>query len=103
MLITGRANQTITVLNYVARVSGTFATGTSILLQSTNATPVVVATIAEAALTNNAVLLPSSANTTLGAGFAAALGSGDGLQLINGGSPQTAGTSVALTITYRQA
>ena len=103
VLITGRANQTITVLNYVARVSGTFATGTSILLQSTNATPVVVATIAEAALTNNAVLLPSSANTTLGAGFAAALGSGDGLQLINGGSPQTAGTSVALTITYRQA
>ena len=72
VLIAGAGAQKITVLNYAARVLGNFATGTSVELESTNATPVPVTTIAEAGLTTGAVLLPASANTTLGAGFAAA-------------------------------
>ena len=102
-LIAGAGAQAITILNYVARVAGAFATGTSVILESTNGTPVVVSTIAEAALTNGAILLPSSANTTLGAGFAAALGAGDGLKIVNNGSAQTGGTSITFTFTYTQA
>lgn len=102
-LIPGVTNQKINVLNYTARVSGNFATGTAVILQSTNASPVLVSTIAEAGLTTGAVLLPSSANTTLGAGYSVPLGSGDGLQVVNSGSAQTGGTSITFTITYQQA
>lgn len=102
VLIPGVAGSKIRPLSYVARVAGGFATGTSIELESTNASPVAVSTIAEAALTNGAVLTPASANTTLGAGFGAQLGTGDGLQLVNNGTAQTGGTSVEFTITYQQ-
>lgn len=103
VLIPGQTGQKITVLNYTAIVTGNFATGTSVELESTNVSPVAVTTIAEAGLTNNAVLGPTSANTTLGAGFATAMGSGDGLQVVNNGSAQTGGTNIKFTITYKQA
>ena len=103
VLIPGVAGQKITVSNYVARVAGNFATGTSVELESTNGTPVAVTTLAEAGLTTGAILLPSSANTTLGAGFGIGLGSGDGLQVVNNGTAQTAGTSITFTITFTQA
>ena len=102
VLIAGASGQKITVVDYIARVAGNFAAGTSIELESTNGTPVAVSTIAEAALTDGAILTRSSASTTLGAGFGAQLGSGDGLQIVNNGSAQTTGTSVTLTITYTQ-
>lgn len=101
-LVAGQAGSKLRVLNYVARVTGAFATGTSVELESTNGTPVAVSTIAEAALTNGAVLLPSSANTTLGAGFGAQLGTGDGLKVVNNGSAQTGGTSIEFTVTYER-
>lgn len=103
VLIPGVTGEKITPLNYVARVNGNFASGTSVELEDTNGTPVAVTTIAEAGLTNGAVLLPSSGNTTLGAGFAAPLTSGAGLQVVNNGSAQTGGTSIQFTITYQQA
>jgi Uncharacterized conserved protein (DUF2190) len=103
VLIPGAVGQKITVTDYTARVVGNFATGTSIEMESTNVTPVAVSTIAEAGLTDAAILRPSSANTTLGVGFAAQLGAGDGLQVVNNGANQTAGTSVTFTITYSQA
>lgn len=102
ILIPGVAGKKITVTNYVARVVGAFTTGTSVELESTNASPVAVTTLAEAGLTNGAVLLPSSGNTTLGAGFAAQLGSGDGLQVVNNGSAQAGGTSITFTVSYFQ-
>ncbi|MBZ5673702.1 MAG: hypothetical protein LAP61_05590 [Acidobacteriia bacterium] len=102
VLIPGAAGKKLKVTNYIARVTGAFATGTSVELESTNASPVAVSTIAEAGLTNGAVLTPGSANTTLGAGFGAAMGTGDGLQVVNNGSAQTGGTSIEFTITYQQ-
>lgn len=102
-LIPALAGASIRVLNYTARVTGAFATGTSVALQSSNGVPVVVTTIAEAGLTNGAVLGPASANTTLGAGFALPLGVGDGLRVVNNGSAQTGGTNIEWTITYKQA
>jgi hypothetical protein len=102
-IIPAVAGQAITVLDYTARVSGAFATGTGVILESSNATPVVVTTILEAALTNNAINLPASANNTLGAGFATKMGVGDGLVVANSGSAQTGGTSIVFTITFMQA
>lgn len=103
ILIPGITGKKITVTNYTARVTGAFATGTAVLLESTNVSPVLVTTLAEAGLTNGAVLTPASGNTTLGAGFAAPMGSGDGLQVANSGTAQTGGTNIAFTITYIQA
>jgi hypothetical protein len=103
VLIPGTAGKKITLTNYTARVAGNFATGTAVILESTNASPVLVTTLAEAGLTTGAVLVPASGNTTLGAGYAAPLGSGDGLQVVNSGSAQTAGTSITFTISYTQA
>lgn len=103
VLVPGVAGKSVNVTDFIARVSGTFATGTSVNLQSTNATPVIAVSLAEAGLTNGAVLVPGSANTTLGAGFGAPMGAGDGLTIANIGAPQTVGTSITFTVTYQQA
>lgn len=103
VLIAGAGSQKITVLNVVNRVTGTFATGTSVELESTNASPVAVLTYLEAAIGGSTVLYPSSANVTSGAGMGAQLGAGDGLQVVNNGTAQTGGTSMTFTITYTQA
>lgn len=99
VLIPGVAGKKINVTDYVARVVGAFATGTSVELES-DATAVAITTIAEAGLTNGAVLTPASSNTTLGAGFAAQLPTGEGVKVVNNGTAQTAGTSITYTITY---
>jgi hypothetical protein len=100
IIIPGVAGKKIVVSNYVARVLGNFATGTSVELESTNGTPVAITTWAEAGLTTGNILVPGSSNTTLGAGFGAPLGAGDGVQIVNNGSAQTGGTSISGSITY---
>lgn len=103
VLISGIAGKKITVTDYTFRVNGaSFAGGTNILLESTNGTPVVVSTIAEAGLVTTAVLKPTSANTTLGAGFSIPLGTGDGLQIASTGT-QTTATGANVTLSYIQA
>lgn len=101
VLIPGVTGKKITVTDYIARAVGSFAGGTNVILESNNVAPVVVSTIAEAALTSGTPNLPTSANNTLGAGFAAQLGSGDGLQIVSTGT-QTTATSLNLVITYTQ-
>lgn len=101
VLIPGTAGKKITVVSYVARVTGAFATGTAVILESTNASPVLITTLAEAGLTNGAVLVPGSSNTTLGAGFAVPLGTADGVQVVNSGTAQTGGTSINFEIEYK--
>ena len=102
VLVAGVSGKSVKVLNYIARVAGNFATGTSVELESTNGTPVAVSTLAEAGLTDGAVLVPASANTTLGVGFGKAMGAGDGLKVVNNGTAQTGGTSIEFTIEYQQ-
>lgn len=101
VLIPAVAGKSITVTNVLARVLGAFATGTSVELES-SATTVAVETLAEAGLTNGAVLFPTTANVTVGAGFGVALPVGEGLSLANNGANQTAGTNITFTITYSQ-
>jgi hypothetical protein len=102
-LIAGVTGKTITVVGLTARVSGTFATTTSVDVQSDNATPVKVRVDAVAALSDGAILHDEATNTTLSAGWATALGSGDGLEVANVGTAATGGTSITYTVAYKQA
>lgn len=104
VLIPGVAGQAITVNDFVLRVTGNWATATSVEIESTNVTPVGVVTETIAGLTTGAIIMPAVSDThqTLGAGFAAALGSGDGLQIVNVGTAGTGGTSIAYNITFQQ-
>ncbi len=99
-IIPGVAGKSIRVVGFVERVTGGFASTTSVDLQSSNATPVKVVVNAVAALTNGAVLVPGSANVTLGAGYGVNLGAGDSLVVANVGSAATGGTSIQFTIQY---
>lgn len=101
VLIPGATGKSIRLLNFVARVAGAFASGTSVELES-DATAAAVATFLEAALTNGAILVPGTANVTLGTDFANPGPSGEGLKLVNNGSAQTVGTSIEFTLTYQQ-
>lgn len=102
VMIPGVTGKAITILNIAERVSGAFASNTSVDVQSTNATPVKVAVAPVAGLTNGAVIVPGMSSLTLGAGFALALGTGDGLKVVNTGGAATGGTSITFTITYTQ-
>lgn len=98
VIVAGVAGKKIRVVGYAARVSGGFAATTSVDLQDESATKVTA--LGVAGLTNGAILQPSSANTTLGAGFAADLATGEDLVVANTGDPATTGTSIVFTVQY---
>lgn len=100
ILIPATPGYKIQVSDYIARVTGAFTTLTSADLQSST-TGTKVTALAQAGLTNGAILRPTSSNTTLGAGFGAPLESGEGLKLVNVGTAAAGGTSIAFTITYK--
>jgi hypothetical protein len=100
VLIPGVPGRKIQVEAVTQRVVGNFATGTSVELESTNASPVAVVTTAEAGLTDGAFLFSGDTHNTIGAGFFAPLGTGDGLKVVNNGSAQTGGTSITYGIIY---
>lgn len=86
----------IRVVDYVATVAGTFTTTTSVDLQDESATNVTA--LAQADLSDGAILLPSDG--TLGAGFAAPLTSGEALQVVNTGTAAAGGTSITFNVSY---
>lgn len=99
VLIPGVAGKQLVVTDITARVTGGFATTTSVDLQAETAgTKVSVGAVA--ALTNGAVLKPGDANFSRGAGYAVALTAGEGLKVVNVGSAATGGTSIAYTFSY---
>lgn len=97
-IVAGVAGKKIRVVGYVARVSGNFTTTTSVDLQDESATKVTA--LGVAGLTTGAILQPSSANTTLGAGFAADLATGEDLVVANVGTAAGGGTSITFTVQY---
>lgn len=99
-LIPGVSGKTITVVGYNAKVTGGFTTTTSVDVQSSNASPVKIAVNAVAGLTNGAIINETKANTTMGAGYLAALGSGDGVVVANVGTAAAGGTSITWKIDY---
>lgn len=98
--LAGVTSRTITVTHFDIVAAGSAATCTGVLLEDTNNTPVVIATLAAATLTSAAHNVPLAA--TLGVGFGA--GSGltvaKGVQLIKNGSDCSTTTAFNYAITY---
>jgi hypothetical protein len=90
----------ISVTNFDIVATGSAATCTGVLLEDTNGSPVVIATLAAATLTNGAHNAPLTA--TLGTGFGAGAGltSAKGVQIIVNGSNCTTTTAFGYAITY---
>lgn len=100
-LVSGVSGRTIKPIRYFIKVNGAFTTGTSVIIRDTNATPVVIATILTAALTNGAKISSDFviANVTDGAGFCANLTANAGIAI----APDAAmagGTSILVSIDY---
>lgn len=102
VLIPGVLGKSITVTNFIERVTGAFITTTSVDLVS-DATSVNVESTAVAGLTNGAVLTPNTANVTLGAGFGIALPAAEGLKVQKTGAAAAGGTKIGYTISYKLA
>lgn len=100
-IIPARVGNQLHILNFTVKSTGAFAALTSILIQDTADTPIVVATLAQAQLTDGAILFPGETGVTLGAGFYSALTRGKGLQVIKSGSAGTTATNIIVTVTYK--
>lgn len=85
------------ILNFAGRCSGAFAAGTSIEL---NVGASVVASLAQAQLTNGAVLIPGVTGVTLGAAFGIAGADGADITVSKTGSDFTTATNITFTVTY---
>lgn len=100
IIIPAVAGKAITVTNYVANATGSWATGTAVVVEDTNGSPVAVTTIAQADIAN--VNFPGAAGNTLGT-FGTPLTAGKGLQVVHTGSAFTGGTNITFNISYIQA
>lgn len=100
IVLAGVAGKTITVLDFEAKVAGTFTTVTSVELEDTNGTPVAIASTAVAGLTDGAILNEVEANTTMGAGYLGALTAGAGIAVTKTGSDAAGGTSITYRVLY---
>ena len=103
-LVAGVAGRTIRVLNYRMVVTGAFdgGAGTSLILQDTNGTPVVITTALKAALTDGARISSyglAIANVTDGAGLTGNLTASAGIE-VAADAAWDAGTSVYIVIEY---
>jgi len=82
-------------------VGSNLATCTSVNVDDTTGTPVVVAAVPVATLASNAVIGPGGANNTLTTmGWQGALTAGKGIQIINAGSSCTAATGLYYRIEW---
>lgn len=94
------SGRTISVTHFDIVATGSAATCTGVLLEDTNGTPVVVATLAAATLTNGAHNVPLTG--TLGTGFGAGAGltAAKGVQILVNGSACTTTTAFKYALTY---
>ena len=89
------------VVNFVAIPNGAFAALTLIRLITTDSTPVVIATFAQAQLTDDAVLVPGATGVVLEAGFQVDGAAGQGVKVDKTGSAGTTATDIKFEITYQ--
>lgn len=89
------------ILDFTILCNGNFATVTDYRIEDTANSPVVAVTLAVAALTDAAVIIPGTANVTLGAGFTGPLTVGKGVQIVKNGSAGTGGTSIVISLRYK--
>lgn len=99
-LIAGVSGYQILVLGYSLWAAGAAADATGIYLQDESGT-VKVSTILIGDIGDGALALPTSTNTTLGAGFGGLLTAGEGLDVIAYGSTLTGTTALVYNIMYQ--
>ncbi len=104
-LVAGVAGRTIRVLNYRLVVTGAFngGAGTSMILQDTDGTPVIITTALKAALTDGARISSyglAIANVTDGAGLTGNLTASAGIE-VAADAAWDAGTSIDIVIEYK--
>lgn len=99
-IIPGIPGTTVRVVGYDLEAVGAFSDATSVEIESTNATPVVVTSIAVAALGDGDLCNPYAANNTPGAGWLVSLGSGDGVEITKTGSDEATATSLTYAVQY---
>lgn len=94
--ITGRK---LYLHSFVAMPNGSFATGTAIVLEdSTTGTDFI--SLAQAQLTDNAILMPAVSGVTLGAAMGDGGASGEGLKITKTGSDFATATDLALNLIF---
>lgn len=94
--ITGRV---LRLLNFSAMPNGSFGTGTAIVLEdSTTGTDFI--SLAQAQLTDNAILAPAITGVTLGAAWGDGGASGEGLKIDGTGTDFDTATDLALNLTF---
>jgi len=81
--------------------NGNFATVTDYKIQDTADTPINVVTLAVAALTDGAIIVPGTATTTPGAGLTGPLTMSKGVRIVKNGSAGTGGTSLVISLRYK--
>lgn len=96
-LVTVATGKKAIVTDFIARCNGAFGALTSINLKVGSTS---VAALAQAQLTNGAILNPNTAGTTLGAGFGIAGGDGDDITVDKTGSAGTGATDIKFTVSY---
>jgi hypothetical protein len=100
VILAGVAGKKIRVVDFVAKVDGTFDTVTSYILEDTDATPVVIQTMAVAALTDGAILKDGTADVTRDVGMYGYLTDEEGIQVVKDGTDGATGTSITFDISY---
>jgi hypothetical protein len=88
------------VVGFLILPNGTFTTATDVRLSDTAGTPVDIATIAIADVVDNAQLGEDDPLAVLGAGWAAPLTGGKGIQIRKTGSAAAGGTNILVTLQY---
>lgn len=96
-LVSVPAGKKAIVTDFIARSLGAFAVLTSIDLKVGAA---IVASLAQAQLTNGAVLHPGQSGVTLGAAFGIAGADGDDITVTKVGTDGTTATNITFTVTY---
>lgn len=109
-IVAADANRTLTVVGFHLMVTGAMTTSTDVRLSDTSSGPVDIVTVVVAGLYSGAVITPGSAvlvssppelnDVTVGAGFAAALTAGKGIQIRKTGGTLAGGTSITGVIQY---
>ena len=98
-LIAAVTGKQIVVTNFVAVMNGSFAALTTADLEDTSGT-VVVGLLAQAQMTDNAVLTPGVAGVTVGAGMGEGLTVSEALVIVNTGIDATTATGMTIALTY---
>jgi len=100
IILVDAAGVTLKPVGLLAKVNGLFEACSSVDITDNAGSPVNIASLAVAQLTNGAALNECSAGVTLGAGFLAALTAGKGLKVSKTGSAATTGTSITFRVLY---